>query len=62
MAMTTSIAGRRAALLSGGMFLLCCLALLSLRAGAVDVSWSDFFALISGREAGDPILQAVLFE
>jgi iron complex transport system permease protein len=44
------------------MFLLCCLALLSLRTGAVDVSWSDFFALISGREAGDPILQTVLFE
>ncbi len=62
MAMTASIAGRRVALLSGGMFLLCCLALLSLRAGAVDVSWSDFFALISGREAGDPILQTVLFE
>jgi iron complex transport system permease protein len=28
----------------------------------VDVSWSDFFALISGRETGDPILQTVLFE
>jgi iron complex transport system permease protein len=26
------------------------------------VSWSDFFALISGRETGDPILQTVLFE
>jgi iron complex transport system permease protein len=39
-----------------------CLTLLSLRAGAVDVSWSDFFALISGRETGDPILQTVLFE
>ena len=62
MAMTASIAGRRVALLSGGMFLLFCLAVLSLRAGAVDVSWSDFFALIAGREAGDPLLQTVLFE
>jgi iron complex transport system permease protein len=44
------------------MLILFCLTLLSLRAGAVDVSWSDFFALISGRETGDPILQAVLFE
>jgi iron complex transport system permease protein len=44
------------------MLILFCLTLLSLRAGAVDVSWSDFFALISGREAGDPILQTVLFE
>jgi len=26
------------------------------------VPWSDFFALISGREAGDPILQTVLYE
>ena len=60
--MTASIAGRRVALLSGGMFLLFCLAVLSLRAGAVDVSWSDFFVLIAGREAGDPLLQTVLFE
>jgi iron complex transport system permease protein len=44
------------------MLILCCLTLLSLRAGAVDVSWPDFFALISGRETGDPILQTVLFE
>jgi iron complex transport system permease protein len=44
------------------MLILFCLTLLSLRAGAVDVSWSDFFALISGRETGDPILQTVLFE
>ena len=62
MTMSDSIAGRRVALLSGAVVVLFCLALLSLRAGAVDVSWSDFFALISGREAGDPILQAVLFE
>jgi iron complex transport system permease protein len=44
------------------MLILFCLTLLSLRAGAVDVSWSDFFALISGRETGDPILQTLLFE
>lgn len=62
MAMSVSIAGRRVALLSGAMVVLFCLALLSLRAGAVDVSWSDFFALISGRETGDPILQTVLFD
>ena len=62
MAMTESLTGRRAALLSGAMLILFCLTLLSLRAGAVDVSWSDFFALISGRETGDPILQTVLYE
>jgi iron complex transport system permease protein len=62
MAMTESLTGRRVALLSGAMLILFCLTLLSLRAGAVDVSWSDFFALISGRETGDPILQTVLFE
>jgi iron complex transport system permease protein len=62
MARTLSIAGRRIGLLSGGMFVLFCFALLSLRAGAVDVSWSEFFALISGRETDDPILQTVLFE
>ena len=62
MTMSDSIAGRRVALLSGAILILFCLTLLSLRAGAVDVSWSDFFALISGRETGDPILQTVLFE
>ena len=62
MAMTESLTGRRVALLSGAMLILFCLTLLSLRAGAVDVSWSDFFVLISGRETGDPILQTVLFE
>jgi len=62
MAMTESLTGRRVALLSGAMLILFCLTLLSLRAGAVDVSWSDFFALISGRETGDPILQTLLFE
>jgi len=62
MTMSDSIAGRRVALLSGAVVVLFCLALLSLRAGAVEVPWSDFFALISGREAGDPILQTVLYE
>jgi iron complex transport system permease protein len=60
--MIVSMTGRRVALLSGAIVVLFCLALLSLRAGAVDVSWSDFFALIAGREKGDPILQTVLFE
>jgi len=62
MVMTERMTGRRVALLSGAMLILSCLTLLSLRAGAVDVPWSEFFALISGREAGDPILQTVLFE
>lgn len=62
MTMSDRIAGRRVALLSGAVVVLFCLALLSLRAGAVEVPWSDFFALISGREAGDPILQTVLYE
>jgi iron complex transport system permease protein len=62
MAMSVSVVGRRGALLSGATVVLFFLALLSLRAGAVDLSWSDFFALISGRETGDPILQTVLFE
>ena len=62
MAMIVSMTGRRVALLSGAMVVLFCLALLSLRAGAGDLSWSDFLALISGHETGDPILQTVLFE
>ncbi|MCM0034664.1 MAG: iron ABC transporter permease [Burkholderiaceae bacterium] len=37
-------------------------ALIALRAGAVDMSWSDFFALLLGRENVDPLLQTVLFE
>ena len=62
MSMTARGAGKRAVLLSGGLFVLACLGLLSLRAGAVEVSWSDFFALIAGREANDPLSQTVLFE
>jgi iron complex transport system permease protein len=62
MSMTVRGAGKRAVLLSGGLFVLACLGLLSLRAGAVDVAWSDFFALLLGREAGDPMAQTVLFE
>lgn len=62
MSMMVRGAGNRAVLLSGSLFVLACLTLLSLRAGAVEVSWPDFFALISGRETADPILQTVLFE
>ena len=46
----------------GGMLALCCLAFLSLRAGAMDLSWHDFFALILGRAVDDPLLQTVLFD
>lgn len=49
-------------LLSGGLFVLFCFALLSLRSGAVDLAWSEFFALIAGWDVGDPLLQTVLFE
>jgi iron complex transport system permease protein len=62
MSMTARGSGKRAALLSGGLFVLACLGLLSLRTGAVDVAWSDFFALLLGREASDPVSQTVLFE
>lgn len=62
MSMTLRGAGKRALLLSGGLFVLACLGLLSLRTGAVDVAWSDFFALLLGREASDPLSQTVLFE
>ena len=49
-------------LLSGSAFVLFFFALLSLRAGAVDLGWSEFFGLITGRDIGDPLLQTVLFE
>lgn len=62
MSMTVRGAGKRALLLSGGLFVLACLVLLSLRTGAVDVSWSDFFALLLGGEASDPLSQTVLLE
>lgn len=47
---------------SCGMLALCSLALLSLRAGAIDLSWHDFFALMLGRHVDDPLLQTVLFD
>jgi iron complex transport system permease protein len=53
---------RKALLLSGAMLALLGLALIALRAGAVDMPWSDFFALLLGRAVADPLLQTVLFE
>lgn len=53
---------REAWLLSASMLLLSVLALLALRAGAVDMSWSNFFTLLLGRDVEDPLLQTVLFE
>ena len=53
---------RTARILSGGLFVLFLCALLSLRSGAVDLAWHDFFALLTGRDVGDPLLQTVLFE
>lgn len=53
---------RKALLLAGAMLVLLGWALIALRAGAVDMSWSDFFALLLGRESVDPLLQTVLFE
>ncbi len=53
---------RKTLLLSGSMLVLLGLALIALRAGAVDMPWSDFFALLLGHEVADPILQTVLFE
>lgn len=53
---------RTAQILSGGLFVLFLCALLSLRSGAVDLAWPDFFALLTGRDVGDPLLQTVLFE
>jgi iron complex transport system permease protein len=53
---------RKALLLSGAMLVLLAVALIALRAGAVDMPWSDFFALLLGRPVADPLLQTVLFE
>ena len=53
---------RKALLLTGALLVLLGWALIALRAGAVEMSWSDFFALLLGRESGDPLLQTVLFE
>ena len=52
----------KALLLIGAMLMLLGWALIALRAGAVDMSWSDFFALLLRRENVDPLLQTVLFE
>ena len=49
-------------LLVGGCCVLLCLMFISLRSGAVVLSWPDFFALMLGRDAGDPLLKTVLFE
>jgi len=46
----------------GGMLILCCLAFLSLRAGAMALSWHDFFSLMLGRAVDDPLLRTVLFD
>lgn len=56
------VQNRKASLLAGAMLVLLGWALIALRAGAVDMSWSDFFALLLGRESVDPLLQTVLFE
>ncbi len=53
---------RKALLLSGSVLVLLGLTLIALRAGAVDMPWSDFFALLLGREVADPLMQTVLFE
>lgn len=38
------------------------LAVVSLKAGSLVVSWSEFFSLLLGHQAGDPIMGTVLFE
>lgn len=53
---------RKALLLSSATLVLLAVALIALRAGAVDMPWSDFFALLLGRAVSDPLLQTVLFE
>lgn len=53
---------RKALLLTGAMLALLGLALIALRAGAVDMPWSDFFALLLGRAVADPLLQTVLID
>ena len=53
---------RKALLLSSATLVLLAVTLIALRAGAVDMAWSDFFALLLGRAVSDPLLQTVLFE
>ena len=57
-----SVENRKTWLLAGAMFVLLGLTLVALRAGAVEISWSDFFALLLGREVSDALSQTVLFE
>jgi iron complex transport system permease protein len=57
-----SVENRKTWLLAGAMFVLLGLTLVALRAGAVEISLSDFFALLLGREVSDALSQTVLFE
>ncbi len=41
---------------------LVCLAVVSLKTGGLALSWSDFFSMLFGRPASDPIMHTVLFE
>lgn len=62
MSMTSHSKSLKSAWLLGGGLALLGLALVSLRAGAVDLAWRDFFALILGRDVEDPLLRTVLFD
>lgn len=53
---------RKAWLLAGAILVLLGLTLVALRAGAVEISWSDFVSLLFGHGAADALLQTVLFE
>jgi len=43
-------------------FVLFCLAVASLKAGGLALSWSEFFSLLFGQQVSDPIMHTVLFE
>lgn len=62
MSMTAHSKSLKSAWLLGGGLVLLGLALVSLRAGAVDLAWRDFFALLLGRDVDDPLLRRVLFD
>lgn len=62
MSMTSHSKSLKSAWLLGGGLVLLGLALVSLRAGAVDLAWRDFFALLLGRDVDDPLLRTVLFD
>lgn len=53
---------RKGLLLSSAILVLLGLTLIALRTGAVEMPWSDFFAMMLGLDVADPILQTVLFE